>query len=63
MKEWKLSQNTRKVYEDLYKSSDPDDTTSDTYVALIIKSVFAVKKNVHMQMAFGFNQFLKLFLR
>ena len=43
-KEWKLSQNTRKVYEDLYKSSDPDDTASDTYVALIIKSVFAVEK-------------------
>ena len=44
MKEWKLSQNTRKVYEDLYKSSDPDDASSDTYVALIIKTVFAVEK-------------------
>ena len=33
-------------YNDLYKSSDPADDTSDTYIALIIKYIFT-SKNEH----------------
>jgi len=41
---WKESESVRKVYEDLYMPSDPDDPSSDTYIALIIKSVFTSEK-------------------
>ena len=41
MKEWKGLENVKKVYEDLYKPSDPNDPNSDTYITLIIKSVFS----------------------
>ena len=34
------------VYGDLYRPSVPDDPSSDTYIALIIKSVFHSKKEV-----------------
>jgi len=44
MKEWKQNKNTQKVYEDLYKSSNPEDKKADTYIALIIKSIFIAKK-------------------
>ena len=44
MQEWKQNPNTRKVYEDLYKSSDSDNKNADTYLTLIIKSTFAAEK-------------------
>lgn len=40
MKEWKQDKKTRKVYHELYNHSDPEDENSDTYITLIIKSVF-----------------------
>ena len=43
MKTWKTSKNVRQVYDDLYKSIDPEDEQSDTYLTLIINSVFTVK--------------------
>ena len=44
MKDWKNSENVRNVYEDLYKSSDPNNDQGDTYISLIVTSVFAVEK-------------------
>ncbi|UZO27398.1 uncharacterized protein OCT59_019596 [Rhizophagus irregularis] len=38
------SKNVQQVHEDLYKPSDSDDPSSDTYISLIIKSVFASDK-------------------
>ncbi|RGB31575.1 hypothetical protein C1646_817224 [Rhizophagus diaphanus] len=39
-----VSKNVQQVYEDLYKPSNSDDLSSDTYITLIIKSVFASEK-------------------
>ncbi|CAI2171270.1 20270_t:CDS:2 [Funneliformis geosporum] len=44
MKKWKESENVRKVYEDLYVLCNPNDLLSDIYIVLIIKSIFAFKK-------------------
>ena len=44
MKVWKSSDEAKSVHDDLYRTSDPDDETSDTYLTLIIKSVFAEKE-------------------
>ena len=44
MKEWKESKNVREVYNDLYRSSDPEDEQADTYITLIIKSIFTIEK-------------------
>ena len=44
MRAWKASKNVQQVHEDLYKPSDSDDPPSDTYITLIIKSVFASEK-------------------
>ncbi|PKC57491.1 hypothetical protein RhiirA1_541578 [Rhizophagus irregularis] len=44
MQTWKASKNVQQVHEDLYKLSDSDDLSSDTYILLIIKSVFASDK-------------------
>ena len=44
MKNWKNSEETRLVHEDLYKFSVPDDESSDTYLAVIIKSTFSEKE-------------------
>ena len=41
MKEWKELENIQKVHEDLYTLSDLNDPSSDTYITLIIKSVFS----------------------
>ena len=41
MKEWKGLKNVKKVHDELYSKSDPDDPNSDTYITLIIKSVFS----------------------
>ncbi|RGB33581.1 hypothetical protein C1646_743263 [Rhizophagus diaphanus] len=44
MRTWKASKNVQQVHKDLYKPSDSDDPSSDTYITLIIKSVFASEK-------------------
>ncbi|RGB25908.1 hypothetical protein C1646_771097 [Rhizophagus diaphanus] len=44
MQMWKASKNVQQIHEDLYKPSDSDDLSSDTYITLIIKSVFASEK-------------------
>ena len=44
MREWKGSENARKVHEELYMPSDPKDPSSDTYITLIIKYVFPSDK-------------------
>jgi len=44
MRDWKQNANTRSVYNDLYKPADPKDASSDTYITLIIRSVFAAEK-------------------
>ena len=41
---WKGSESVRKVHEDLYMPSNPDDPSSDTYITLIIKSIFTSEK-------------------
>src|SRR5436305_14508493 len=41
MKERKDLKNVKKVHNDLYSKSDPYDPDSDTYIMLIIKSVFS----------------------
>jgi hypothetical protein len=46
MKAWKTSKEVKSVYGDLYSPSVPDDPSSDTYIALIIKSVFHSEKEV-----------------
>ena len=43
MKEWKGLKNVKKVHDDLYSKSDPYDPDSDTYMMLIIKSVFSLE--------------------
>ena len=35
-----MNEDVQKVHDDLYASSNPSDQSSDTYIALIIKSVF-----------------------
>lgn len=44
MREWKTSEEVKKVHEDLYLISDPDDPTSDTFLTVIIKNVFPTEK-------------------
>jgi hypothetical protein len=44
MKNWKTSNKTRKAYEDLYNSINPEIETSDTYLESIIKKVFVSDK-------------------
>jgi hypothetical protein len=46
MKAWKTSKEVKSVYGDLYSPSVPDDPSLDTYIALIIKSVFPSEKEV-----------------
>ncbi|CAG8660818.1 13953_t:CDS:2 [Funneliformis caledonium] len=41
---WKGSESIRKFYENLYIPSNPDDPSSDTYITLIIKSIFTSEK-------------------
>lgn len=43
IRQWKMSECVRKVHDDLYVPSDPSDPSSDTYIALIIKSVFTTE--------------------
>ncbi|CAG8664703.1 2624_t:CDS:2, partial [Funneliformis caledonium] len=51
IKDWKTSKEVKAVYDDLYCPSDPDDPSSDTYVALIIKSAFASDKKLMQENA------------
>ena len=44
MRNWKNSEDTKSVYEDLYRSSVSDDKSSNTYLTLIIKSAFSEKE-------------------
>ena len=44
MKSWKSRKTIKQAHDDLYKPSDPNDTNSDTYITLIIKSVFSQKE-------------------
>jgi hypothetical protein len=44
MKVWKQDKNTRKVHDELYERSEPENDKSETYLSIIIKSVFASEK-------------------
>src|SRR5215469_12638293 len=44
MKLWKESEEVKAIHDDLYKPSNPDDESSDTFFTLIIKSVFTEKE-------------------
>jgi len=44
MRLWKRSQDVQQVHDDLYKPSNPNDPSSDSYITLIIKSVFPSEK-------------------
>lgn len=44
MQEWKTSEEVQQVHEDLYQPNDPDDPASDTFLAVIIKTVFSEKE-------------------
>ena len=44
MLEWKTSEEVQSVHEDLYMPSDPDDPASDTFLTVIIKTVFPSEK-------------------
>jgi len=44
IKAWKERLDVRQVYNDLYKPIDLNDPGSDTYVAVIVRSVFAEKE-------------------
>lgn len=47
MREWKSSEEVKKVHEELYLPSDPTDPTSDTYLTVIIKAVFPEKERTN----------------
>jgi hypothetical protein len=51
IKAWKTSKEVKAVYDDLYSPSVPDDPSSDTYAALIIRSVFPSDKKVTQENA------------
>jgi hypothetical protein len=44
MREWKANEEVQKIHENLYQPSDPNDPKSDTFLALIIKTVFHSEK-------------------
>jgi hypothetical protein len=51
IKAWKTSKEVKAVYGDLYRPSVPDDPSSDTYLALIIRSVFPSEKEITQENA------------
>ena len=51
IKAWKTSKEVKAVYDDLYRPSVPDDPSSDTYLALIIRSVFPSEKEITQENA------------
>jgi hypothetical protein len=44
MRQWKSSSAVRAAHDNLYDNINPDDNTSETYIAAIIKTVFASEK-------------------
>ena len=44
MQEYKTSEEVQKVHESLYQPNDPNDPESDTFLAVIIKTVFPEKE-------------------
>jgi hypothetical protein len=44
MRKWKSSEAVRKVHEELYNPSNPDDPSSDTYLSSIIQATFTPKE-------------------
>jgi hypothetical protein len=44
MQEWKMSEEVQTVHEDLYQPSDPDDPASDTFLIVIVKTIFPSDK-------------------
>ena len=44
MREWKASKEVQKVHKSLYQPSDPNNPESDTFLAVIIKTVFPSEK-------------------
>ena len=62
MWEWKASEEVQNVHESLYQPSDPNDPESDTFLALIIKTVFPPKKSVQSKMqrgTIGFGSYIR----
>ena len=51
IKAWKTSKEVNAVYDDLYRPSVPDDPSSDTYLVLIIRSVFPSEKEITQENA------------
>ena len=51
MRKWKTSEAVRKVHDELYAPSNPDDPSSDTYLAVIIQATF-IKKECTKENAF-----------
>jgi hypothetical protein len=46
MRKWKSSEAVRKVHEELYNPSNPDDPSSDTYLSSIIQATFTPKERI-----------------
>jgi len=44
MHKWKTNDAVKKVHNELYSPSVPDEPTSDAYITVIIKTVFASEK-------------------
>src|SRR5277367_5722716 len=44
MHKWKTSDTVKKVHNELYSPSVPDEPKSDAYITVIIKTVFASEK-------------------
>jgi hypothetical protein len=44
LKSWKQQANVQQVHDDLYHPSEPNDPNSDTYLTIIIRSVFPPKE-------------------
>ena len=61
MREWKTSEEVQKVHESLYQPSDPNDPESDTFLALIIKTVFPSEKERTIKNATWAQSFWKLY--
>lgn len=40
LKNWKVQENVRKAYNDLYTPIDPNDSNSEMFISMIIKNVF-----------------------
>ena len=59
IKAWKTSKEVKAVYDDLYSPSVPDDPSSDTYAALIIRSVFPSEKEITQENAVWTQSVLK----